>query len=106
MTKSWSILVGFTHVKEKKTDSSLRGSTPKDHVKKIDKGACVPTSTEVDENQDTTDQESLEKDLREGDENQPKLRHSSWKNPMIEDEIKEQELLSHSTYYDVMYSYD
>ena len=64
MTNLWSRRERFTHIKEKRTNSSLRGSIPSEHIKKIDQEAHVPTLTEADENQFTIDHESLEKDLR------------------------------------------
>ena len=67
MTNSWSRLAGFTHIKEKRAYSNLRGNTPRERTKKMDQEACVATSTEVDEIQDAMDQKSLEKDLKEGD---------------------------------------
>ena len=69
MTNTCHVMVGFTHIKEKKSISRLRGSMPRERIKDIDKEAHVPTSTE-----DMMDQDSLEKNLTEGDEIQPKLR--------------------------------
>ena len=97
MTTLWSSLTGFIHIKKKRTDLSIRGSTLRECTKKMDQEARVPTSTESDENQNAMGQESLEKYLREGDERQPKTRRSSRENLMIDDKIKEQELLSRST---------
>ena len=72
MTNSWCRLAGFTHTKEKKISLSLKGSTPSEYFKEIDKEAHAPTS-----NEDVMDQESLEKNLTEGDEIQPNLRPSN-----------------------------
>ena len=72
MTSSWYRLAGFAHIKEKKKVLSLKGSTPSQCVKKIDKEAHVPAS-----NEDVIDQESLEKNLAEGYESQPNIRRSN-----------------------------
>ena len=88
MTNSCSRLTGFIHVKHE-NESSFRGSTPIYQIKKIDQETCLPTSTEADKIQDVIDQESLEKDLREGDESQPKLRRSNRIKQMMEDKMKE-----------------
>ena len=73
------MLVGFTHVKEKKRILSLRGSIPSEHVKDIDKEARAPDSTE-----DMMEQESLKKNWMEGHEMQPKLLRSNIIKSMME----------------------
>ena len=74
---------------------------PSDRIKEINKEAHAPTSTE-----DLMDQESLEKNLTEGDEKQQKLRRSNRIKSIMEDKIKEQDLLSHFTYYDFIHEDD
>ena len=66
----------------------------------------MPTSTEDDKIQDMIDQESLDKCLREGNESQSKLRLLSRTKHMMEDKIKEQDLLSHSIYCEVLHEED
>ena len=49
------------------------------------------------------DQESLEKILTEVDNSQPKLRRLNRMKGIMEVKLKEQDLITHSTWHDVLY---
>ena len=74
---------------------------PSEHINEIDKEAHAPTPTE-----DMMRQDSLDKNLTEVDESQPKQRRSNRINIMMEDKLKEQELASNSTCYDILHEED
>ena len=88
----WCRLSGISRIEDKKRTLSIRGSMPREHAKDINEEAHAPNSTE-----DMMDQESIEKMLTEGDNIQPNRIKS-----VMEIKLKEQELLSHSTHYDVL----
>ena len=64
MTNSWARLTGFTHIKEKSTDSSLRGGMPSEYIKKINQETRASTPAETNESKDMMDQDNLEEYFR------------------------------------------